>query len=167
MEEFPVYTSGYGRSSQRHYQNCPLSMLVTMRNVFSTIGSSVVISPNHLGHRNGRHKCAACSVDLLFELNGTVHMDHIIPLALGGCNDLLNLQILCDTCNLRKSLNLMPKQELQSLRIGYGHPRSRPLGCQLSVDDRLKGNRRLNVLYFPIFRVPEYSELSVPADGRR
>jgi hypothetical protein len=25
----------------------------------------------------------------------------------------------------------------------------------------------LTVLYFPIFRVPEYSELPVPADGRR
>jgi hypothetical protein len=55
-----------------------------------------------------RGKCAACSADLLLELNGTVHIDHIIPLASGGCNDLVNLQILCDSCNLKKSIGAWP-----------------------------------------------------------
>lgn len=31
------------------------------------------------------------------------HLDHIIPIALGGLNDRRNLQILCPTCNLKKS----------------------------------------------------------------
>ena len=31
------------------------------------------------------------------------HVDHIQPLALGGSNDKANLQLLCPTCNLRKS----------------------------------------------------------------
>jgi hypothetical protein len=55
-----------------------------------------------------RGKCAVCSVDLLLELNGTVHIDHIIPLASGGCNDLVNLQVLCDACNLKKSTGAWP-----------------------------------------------------------
>jgi hypothetical protein len=55
-----------------------------------------------------RGKCAACAADLLLELNGVVHIDHIIPLASGGCNDLVNLQILCDSCNLKKSTGVWP-----------------------------------------------------------
>jgi hypothetical protein len=55
-----------------------------------------------------RGKCAACAADLFLELNGTVHIDHIIPLASAGCNDLVNLQILCDTCNLKKSIGAWP-----------------------------------------------------------
>ena len=31
------------------------------------------------------------------------HVDHIMPLALGGNNDLRNLQFLCPNCNIRKS----------------------------------------------------------------
>lgn len=44
-----------------------------------------------------RHKCACCGVKL-----STYHVDHIVPLARGGSNDKINLQILCATCNLQK-----------------------------------------------------------------
>lgn len=37
------------------------------------------------------------------ELLARPHIDHIFPLALGGSNDLVNLQLLCETCNLKKS----------------------------------------------------------------
>lgn len=32
-----------------------------------------------------------------------LHVDHIKPISLGGTNDLDNLQLLCQTCNLKKS----------------------------------------------------------------
>ena len=31
------------------------------------------------------------------------HVDHIMPVALGGDNDLRNLQFLCPDCNFRKN----------------------------------------------------------------
>lgn len=46
-----------------------------------------------------RGKCACCKVGI----NDGYHVDHVIPLSLGGSNDRLNLQLLCPTCNLQKS----------------------------------------------------------------
>ena len=50
-----------------------------------------------------RGKCASCSTDIIMELTENDHLDHIVPIARGGCNDLVNLQLLCQTCNLAKS----------------------------------------------------------------
>lgn len=52
-----------------------------------------------------RGKCASCQTNITLELLATAHIDHIVPLARGGSNDLLNLQLLCSDCNLRKSTN--------------------------------------------------------------
>jgi len=49
-----------------------------------------------------RGECAACHTNLVQELRGEAHIDHMFPIARGGCNDLVNLQLLCSTCNLRK-----------------------------------------------------------------
>lgn len=47
-----------------------------------------------------RGKCPCCHADL--RSTGT-HMDHIMPLALGGPNTDDNIQLLCPPCNLSKS----------------------------------------------------------------
>lgn len=44
-------------------------------------------------------KCAVCSD----KLKRNFHVDHIMPLALGGQNDSSNVQLLCPSCNIRKS----------------------------------------------------------------
>lgn len=44
-------------------------------------------------------KCACCFGDL----NGDFHLDHIMPIALGGANVDSNMQLLHSVCNLRKS----------------------------------------------------------------
>ncbi|MEW7280211.1 HNH endonuclease [Aquimarina sp. 2201CG1-2-11] len=59
---------------------------------------------NALIHRE-KGKCAICNKDLtaLFStVDISLHIDHIVPLKLGGTNDTTNLQVLCETHNLEK-----------------------------------------------------------------
>lgn len=54
----------------------------------------------------GRGKCAACGADIVMELDVDGHIDHIFPISQGGCNDLVNLQLLCSVCNTKKLAKL-------------------------------------------------------------
>src|SRR5690606_7056838 len=48
--------------------------------------------------------CALCRTDLtgLVTPSSVEHFDRIVPLALGGLNDVSNLQLLCAPCNMKK-----------------------------------------------------------------
>lgn len=46
-----------------------------------------------------RWRCAACATGI----RQAFHMDHIMPLALGGQHEPSNIQLLCGPCNVRKS----------------------------------------------------------------
>lgn len=52
-----------------------------------------------------RDKCAQCGKSIS-ELQGEFHIDHIVPLSKFGFNDIANLQLLCQDCNLAKTSNL-------------------------------------------------------------
>lgn len=45
-----------------------------------------------------KSRCAACATDI----SQKYHVDHVMPLALGGSNDKSNLQLLCQSCNTSK-----------------------------------------------------------------
>ena len=45
-----------------------------------------------------KNKCAVCRADA----SVSYHVDHIVPLASGGSNDISNIQILCPSCNTSK-----------------------------------------------------------------
>lgn len=47
------------------------------------------------------------------------HIDHIVPLARGGTNDSANLQLLCETCNLRKGSKLESEMQPEVARNFY------------------------------------------------
>ncbi|AUW06211.1 hypothetical protein C1N51_21365 [Vibrio campbellii] len=49
--------------------------------------------------------CALCKTDLssVYHTHGKVAIDHIVPIAKNGVNDPTNLQILCQSCNSKKS----------------------------------------------------------------
>jgi 5-methylcytosine-specific restriction endonuclease McrA len=57
-----------------------------------------------------RRRCAICRE----KLGRKHHVDHIVPLALGGTNDRKNLQIACEPCNLSKGAR-DPIVHMQSL----------------------------------------------------
>lgn len=46
-----------------------------------------------------RGRCANCRA----ELGRKFHRDHKMPLIMGGSNDISNIELLCQTCNLKKS----------------------------------------------------------------
>ena len=50
-----------------------------------------------------KSRCAAPWCRKSLGRHGTWHLDHIVPLKLGGLHDDANLQILCVTCNLKKN----------------------------------------------------------------
>lgn len=58
---------------------------------------------NGVFHRD-KGRCALCHKDMtgIIATSEERHYDHIIPRALGGCNDPTNFQMLCRDCNLRK-----------------------------------------------------------------
>lgn len=47
-----------------------------------------------------KYQCQSCGKT---QGETTLNIDHIIPLAKGGSNDLSNLQTLCQGCNQKKS----------------------------------------------------------------
>lgn len=57
-------------------------------------------------YQRDNYQCKSCGKS---QQETTLNIDHIIPLALGGSNDLSNLQTLCVTCNSKKKHYLDPR----------------------------------------------------------
>jgi len=57
-------------------------------------------------YQRDRHQCQSCGKTTP-EIS--LSIDHIVPLALGGTNDLSNLQTLCLPCNQRKKHHYDPR----------------------------------------------------------
>jgi hypothetical protein len=58
--------------------------------------------------------CAVCLKDLtgLLKTDFDAAIDHIVPLNLGGCNDITNFQLICRPCNLKKHGHTIETSEL-------------------------------------------------------
>ncbi|MGY6528730.1 MAG: HNH endonuclease [Cyanobacterium sp.] len=50
-------------------------------------------------YQRDNYRCQSCGKP---SQETTLNIDHIIPLAKGGSNDISNLQTLCSNCNLQK-----------------------------------------------------------------
>ena len=47
-------------------------------------------------------KCVLCGASPATSVTCNLHVDHVVPLAQGGGNEITNLRTLCDSCNLGK-----------------------------------------------------------------
>lgn len=56
-----------------------------------------------------RGKCANCSKDLTMELEAPMHIDHMISISKGGCNDMVNLQLLCEIAAIKQNRMVLLK----------------------------------------------------------
>lgn len=65
---------------------------------FTTSDNSINIDNVQLIKEKQFSKCTYCKQELL-----EFHLDHIMPLSRGGKHTIDNIQLLCPSCNLRKS----------------------------------------------------------------
>ena len=77
-------------------------------------------SKDAIFHRD-KGLCVYCATDLtrLINQQNALHYDHIVPLAKGGMNDVTNLQLLCESCNLKKSDQLKQTPHLYESWYAY------------------------------------------------
>ena len=78
-------------AAKRNCQNRRARLAGLMGSVSAGIEASLA--------KKQRGLCACCRAKLL---GSTSHLDHVMPLALGGKHEDENLQLLCATCNLSK-----------------------------------------------------------------
>ena len=55
------------------------------------------------------YRCRSCGVTAA---HARLEVDHIVPVASGGRNDLANLQTLCETCNSGKGSKVLAGEAL-------------------------------------------------------
>lgn len=66
--------------------------------------------------------CLCCGIETNFTRYdpASLHFDHIVPVCIGGCSNIENMQPLCQRCNQTRS-----KKEIQDFRpywVAYGYP---------------------------------------------
>ncbi len=73
--------------------------------------------------RERAHKCCEyCKFPLDYS-HDTFHIEHIIPLILGGLSELFNLALACDGCNTFKWVHIEGIDSLTGLKSSLFNPR--------------------------------------------
>ncbi len=89
----PQYAESFGEADPRFTVNGRLKRVAVPQFVKKAVF-----------HRD-KGECRSCKkrLDRTLSVELQEHYDHIVPLYAGGVNDLTNIQLLCDRCNLEKS----------------------------------------------------------------
>lgn len=88
------------RVSIRDYQRCYQN---TRRAKVAENGGSFTVEDVNRLYFLQKGKCASCIKKLKTDGRDRFHVDHVMPVALGGSSNPENLQLLCPGCNRKKS----------------------------------------------------------------
>ncbi len=88
--------SQYRKNNREKYSVYSQNRRIAKRNLGGSLSPNLKVALMELQDA----QCIYCLADL--RVVG-IHMDHIMPLALGGAHEDSNIQLLCPTCNCRKN----------------------------------------------------------------
>jgi 5-methylcytosine-specific restriction endonuclease McrA len=112
--EYPTFSSIEASDKKRKLKLISKSTKKTKPKNKRTIFTKSI---RHEVFKKCNHKCIECGATK--EIS-TLHIDHIVPISRNGTDELSNLQILCQDCNLAKKnriyekVNLLESEPLQS-----------------------------------------------------
>jgi ATP adenylyltransferase len=106
--------------------------------------------------RRAGGRCELCGAS---SRDTQIDVDHIIPRAKGGSNDLDNLQALCRTCNAQKRDR--DDTDFQALHRAYDHREADCIFCQLPAN-RIIAQNRLALVLRDKFPVTKLHTLVIP-----
>jgi hypothetical protein len=79
------------------------------------------------------HRCEYCHApETVFNL--AFEVEHLLPTARGGSDDLANLALACRACNLYKADQVIGRDEETGAEIRFFDPRSQPWDEHFAVD---------------------------------
>ena len=104
-KHFKEYSKNYYKNNRKQIlytsKKCRLKMSATKKQAIQfshRYGTKILDTDLESILCKQLRNCAICKE----ELTPGWHIDHIVPVALGGCSNISNLQILCPMCNLGK-----------------------------------------------------------------
>ena len=87
-------------------------------------------------HQRARDRCEYCRMHQSLQ-GASFHIEHVIPVSLGGANSGTNLALACPSCNLHKSNRV----EAADSETGTMNPLFHPLADRWSDHFRIDGFR--------------------------
>ena len=130
---------------------------LTLRNPFATSNTDAVSgSVRYEILRRAGARCELCGAS---SKETQIDVDHIVPRARGGSNDLENLQALCRTCNSQKRDR--DSTNFHTLHEDYDERESNCVFCS-SVSDRIISKNSLAYVIRDGFPVTELHTLVIP-----
>jgi ATP adenylyltransferase len=119
--------------------------------------------------RRAKHRCELCGAH---EEQAALHVDHIVPRAKGGSDDLSNFQALCVTCNTNKRDR--DDTDFRDVQTSYGTRNQACLFCTIGEDRIIAENELcyairdgfpvtpMHTLVIPKRHVADYFDLYQP-----
>lgn len=111
--------------------------------------------PSKLRHavfQRDNYRCVECGAT---NKETTLEIDHIIPVAKGGTNDISNLQTLCKECNRAKSATIWKTEpNIQILEDQYNHLNKYRHQLQQKLEQAYNEEEKIDYK-FKIFKLDE------------